>query len=295
MHLESRIPVRVDFIPDNGNSLIHSHEFAEISIVTSGSARHLTNYSQNLLTLGSVLVLAPGQVHGFSEANNYGLVNIYYMPEWFLNNLQALQDIDHLVPLFFHNPLFLRPTAGEILHFTIDENGLQACLSELRDLQNENNRDLPQPLYLEACFIKCLTLLARAYAKSLNPLEGSRHLTDLHPAVIYALQTLEAHVANGTSPDMAGIAANCGLSLSYFCRLFKEHTGSNATAYFQHRRIHRASHKLITTKASVAEIAYSLGYADSAHFSRSFKEIKGISPRSYRNTVSPPRTDSAQT
>ncbi len=39
---------------------------------------------------------------------------------------------------------------------------------------------------------------------------------------------------------------------------------------------------MLTTKVTATEIAHLLGYADSAHFNRRFKETTGLTPRAYR-------------
>ncbi len=62
----------------------------------------------------------------------------------------------------------------------------------------------------------------------------------------------------------------------------EESTGLTAGDYFQRKRIHRACHRLLTTKVTATEIAHLLGYADSAHFNRRFKETTGLTPRAYR-------------
>jgi len=40
-------------------------------------------------------------LHSYAEAKGLVVVNVYYIAEWFLANMQALQGIDRLVPLFF--------------------------------------------------------------------------------------------------------------------------------------------------------------------------------------------------
>ncbi|WP_410053692.1 AraC family transcriptional regulator [Clostridium sp.] len=40
---------------------------------------------------------------------------------------------------------------------------------------------------------------------------------------------------------------------------------------------------LKTTSKTMIEIAQQLGYSDSSHFSKKFKEKEGLSPISYRN------------
>jgi AraC family transcriptional activator of pobA len=39
---------------------------------------------------------------------------------------------------------------------------------------------------------------------------------------------------------------------------------------------------LLTTEATATEVAHQLGFSDSAHFNRRFKETTGLTPRAYR-------------
>jgi AraC-like DNA-binding protein len=47
-------------------------------------------------------------------------------------------------------------------------------------------------------------------------------------------------------------------------------------------RIEKAKELLAYKDQSVSEIAYRLGYASAAHFSRQFKKIVGVSPSVYK-------------
>ena len=290
VQLSNRRPVRVEFAPVHLPFPPHDHEFYEICIVTAGSAYHLTSEGKEKLTRGSVIVVTPGQVHGFWKTQNFGLVNVYYLAEWFLANMQALRDIDRLVPLFFQQALFPHREPGAIIHFQIPPDQLADCLRDLDDLNRESLHQECEPLFLESCFIKCLVRIARALAK---PGEGASpsafSLTHtLPPPIAHALRQLEGDAARGEMPVMQTMAREAGVSLPHFCRLFKRHIGMSAISYFQRRRIQRACHRLLTTEATVTEIAYAFGYSDGAHFSRLFKATTGLTPRDYRKKFSAP-------
>ena len=46
-----------------------------------------------------------------------------------------------------------------------------------------------------------------------------------------------------------------------------------------------ARRQLAYTSLQVASIAYTLGYADPAHFSRAFSRVEGLSPRAFRERL----------
>ena len=49
-------------------------------------------------------------------------------------------------------------------------------------------------------------------------------------------------------------------------------------------RITKAAELLYNTDLPISNIAYSCGYSDPLAFSKTFKKIKGVSPKEYRNT-----------
>jgi len=52
--------------------------------------------------------------------------------------------------------------------------------------------------------------------------------------------------------------------------------------YFVRLKIQRASLLLDTTSFRVKEIGAKVGFADPYYFSRSFRQVMGMSPRAYR-------------
>ena len=68
----------------------------------------------------------------------------------------------------------------------------------------------------------------------------------------------------------------------HMAHVFKKITGYSIQQYIMRRRIGRAQCFLVYTDKSLTDIAGKVGYDDSNYFSRTFKKIIGMSPRSYR-------------
>ncbi|MDO4299127.1 MAG: AraC family transcriptional regulator [Lachnospiraceae bacterium] len=78
------------------------------------------------------------------------------------------------------------------------------------------------------------------------------------------------------------MAAACGLSETHFRRLFLEYNHISPADYVSRVRIRAACKLMLTTTASLDEIAMKAGFASMSTFNRNFKKILGTSPHSWR-------------
>jgi AraC family transcriptional regulator len=82
------------------------------------------------------------------------------------------------------------------------------------------------------------------------------------------------------------LAAVVALSPYHFARAFKASTGMPPHRFVTQRRMDRAMTLLTTTRASVMEIAYAVGFGNVSHFRRLFRRHTGFLPGSVRDTAS---------
>jgi AraC family transcriptional regulator len=80
------------------------------------------------------------------------------------------------------------------------------------------------------------------------------------------------------------LAASLDITVSHFCRAFKRTFGMSARVWIRQRRIELAQGLMLTTGASLSEIALNCGMSDQSHFTRSFRQIVGETPSSWRQT-----------
>lgn len=91
---------------------------------------------------------------------------------------------------------------------------------------------------------------------------------------------LEAHLHRTIrNEDLATIAR---LNASYFSRAFRISFGEPPHEYVIRRRVERAQGLMLSTDASLSEIALECGLADQAHLCRLFRRIVGQSPGAWR-------------
>ena len=78
------------------------------------------------------------------------------------------------------------------------------------------------------------------------------------------------------------MAELCNLSTTHFNLVFKRHTGMTPKFYIDNVKMLMAVEMLSSNNMTVKQIAAQLGFSDQYHFSRRFRQIKGVSPKIYR-------------
>jgi AraC-like DNA-binding protein len=92
--------------------------------------------------------------------------------------------------------------------------------------------------------------------------------------------------------DLSAVARR---SPAHFSRKFKLAVGESPHAYVVSRRLERACHLMMTSTASLSEIALSVGFSDQAHLCRLFRQAFGQSPANWRRERGIPGEATART
>lgn len=82
--------------------------------------------------------------------------------------------------------------------------------------------------------------------------------------------------------DIAALARIAYVSEAHFIRTFRATFGETPHRYLQRRRIERAMWDLRATDRPVTEVALGVGFSSLGTFSRTFRDIVGVSPSGYR-------------
>lgn len=91
---------------------------------------------------------------------------------------------------------------------------------------------------------------------------------------------IDAHYSERLTLDK--LAEMCHGSMYHLHRTFKRITGMTPVAYIQQKRINKAMACLIHTDTSVAEIARSVGIANTPYFITLFRKSTGLTPTAFR-------------
>lgn len=83
------------------------------------------------------------------------------------------------------------------------------------------------------------------------------------------------------SIDIQAVADLANLTIPSFCRYFKKITHITYTDFVNEYRINQACRLLFENKP-IADICFEVGFNNISHFNKTFKQLKGVSPREYK-------------
>ncbi|ANH84164.1 AraC family transcriptional regulator [Niabella ginsenosidivorans] len=89
---------------------------------------------------------------------------------------------------------------------------------------------------------------------------------------------------NDGLPTVQFLAARLNLSPNYLSDMLRSLIGQNAQQYIHSRLIEKAKEILSTTRLSVSEVAYTLGFEHPQSFSKLFKSKTNLSPLEFRRS-----------
>ncbi|MEH1870767.1 MAG: AraC family transcriptional regulator [Nostoc sp.] len=146
-----------------------------------------------------------------------------------------------------------------------------ALKTELESNQAEDR------LYIDAILAALIAHLLRHYSIKKYTLEVTNGLpkSKLQQVVDYIHDFLEQDLT------LAKLAAVVPMSPSHFSSSLKHSTGLAPHQYVIQCRVEQAKQLLVQNKLTIAEIAYSLGFAHQSHLSRHFKRLVGVTPKAF--------------
>ncbi|MDQ2067784.1 helix-turn-helix domain-containing protein [Xinfangfangia sp. CPCC 101601] len=95
-----------------------------------------------------------------------------------------------------------------------------------------------------------------------------------------AVEIMERHLISPM--PITDVARSVGCSTRELSRLFQKYGGQTPSETWRRMRVAHGHWMLLNTERSITQIAYECGFADSAHFTRCFKDIYKTPPNAYR-------------
>ncbi|MDY0010201.1 MAG: AraC family transcriptional regulator, partial [Candidatus Izemoplasmatales bacterium] len=117
------------------------------------------------------------------------------------------------------------------------------------------------------------------YAKVVRDYTLMNHSSNIKKIILY----IRKNLTNKISLD--DIAGDLFITKEHLSRLFKKEMGLTISEYIINAKIEEAKTLLKETDYNVLDIAVLLNFANSSHFSNSFKKITGMAPSDYRKTL----------
>jgi AraC-like DNA-binding protein len=251
---------------------IHTHDFAEFTIITDGEATHIAGGYEYPLKRGEVYVIPPNVWHGLKDVKK--TIHQYHF-KFNMASLTMFDDELKNISGFFS--MFLPSKNGNF--------GNRLCLGE-EDLQTVTNmcemmlkeyeeKKSGYVLALKSMLVALICVVLRSYPEELT---GDM---DDYKKILPAIKYIEKHFNEKIKVEI--LAGECYLSSRQFSRLFVKVFNKSPADFLVHFRITNAYLKLLTTKESVAKIAHKCGFYDESHLSKMFLKYYGFLPNDVRD------------
>jgi AraC family transcriptional regulator len=112
---------------------------------------------------------------------------------------------------------------------------------------------------------------------------NTRRLFEPHQRLDRCVAYLDGHLMD--AHRLADVARVAGVHPMHLAKLFRRRFGCSMGEFVRRRRIAWACGQLARREGTIAAIAQDAGFADHAHFTRTFIRIAGCTPRWYRTRM----------
>lgn len=126
--------------------------------------------------------------------------------------------------------------------------------------------------------LELIALLTRFQAVDLDEADTGSYLT-------YARCLSDIEQNYSTIRSVEELAVRCHVSSGHLARVFKKFAEESPWQMITRLKMNRAGELLLRDRVMIKEAAGKVGFEDSYHFSRVFKQHYGMSPRQFRESV----------
>lgn len=245
----------------------HGHDFLEIVLCVGGSAIHTTRSSRRPVEQGSVLVIRPGDWHGYSECHDFRILNFYIGTEILRKEVPWIVDTPALARWIMQGGDLPSPISEDAVR---DMSIWGGQIAALQGMPLEPRRHVLFGL------LRCVFGVMAQFA--LEQSIGGQVISNI---VRDGLNLLENDIAEDWS--LSALAQRLNISPSYLNSVFISQLGSSVGNWIAGARAEKAAVLLIQTSRPVASIGREVGWRDPNYMSRAFKKVMNASPSEYRS------------
>ncbi|MBL8995006.1 MAG: AraC family ligand binding domain-containing protein [Spirochaetia bacterium] len=255
--------------PGNWTYSSHTHSFIEIGFVLYGSGTHLLGNQTYPLRANSLYIIPPGVSHTVEINRELAWYNLTLTMDVLPDFLEAIWSTVGAAHLFY--PLesdgarqldLTEEDAIPLRHMMVAWTHIKASQGGLIDLQ------------VRSLLVAILTHIVR-----LQSLQSQKPQLMDHQ-VITLIKSVEKVLDDQGDINLEKVFKLSRLESHLAMARFKNCLSITLPQYFQKRKIWK-SLLLLKRGIRATELADRFGFSDAAHFSRTFSEVVGVSPREW--------------
>ncbi len=228
----------------------HSHELSHFCFVLSGNYQEQIERKIDERTPTALVYYPPDVSHAEKHHSN----GTHFLVEIDAKNLERVQD------------------SGAKLNEPLSMLGNESLWLAARMYREFSTRDAFSALALESLTTELLICASRQNLK-----------TNERKRPIWLEKTKEILRENSNEPfSLNDLAEFVGVHPTHLARTFRQFEHCTIGDYIRKIRIENARQQILSSNESLVEIALNTGFADQTHFTRSFKNVTGMTPAEFR-------------
>lgn len=262
--------IHVFFISDHtaDNIASHSHKFFQLIYCKSGKGIITLSGKAYTTEMGNVYFAAPGVSHSIENIDALELIELkFYAYGKFSDRLKQLPPAFSIAEDSFVTELLLRNvkegfTKKELFNSAVDAGMLSFFMNLSGNLLKrieKHSAAASNYVYLDA---------------------EETEARDIDIMILKLRDYIEKHFAEEITLD--DLANEVHFNKSYFVKRFKMFCEMSPMKYVNNVRLEKAEKLLVSSNASVRDIAEKTGFNSIHYFSRKFKQRYGAAPSEYR-------------
>jgi AraC-like DNA-binding protein len=252
--------IRQSIVSPSPNPIVqplHRHPFFELIFVTQGQGVMQIDFKDKTIQKGSLFLLSPSQTHLPTITDEFH----YYLLRF---DLSIFSD-----KIFFENLSIFNFDA-----LVIEE----PSFSILDNLLLNLNHEFYQDKLLKHCSLSNLLKLVLINIQRLLPeVVNAKSETSHFIALNHLIDKNSYKIVNSSE-----YAKQMKVPIKVLNNAVKEYTGLTCGEYIRSKTLIEAKRLLLYTDKNANEIAYELGFVDTAYFNRFFKREEGVTPIKFR-------------
>lgn len=270
-----------------------AYDCVKVIVVRDGSAILFSEFGQQAVKVGDVIVLASNTLCGSEPEEDITVTTIYadtrfILDQVFWQYVGVLQD--RLDAQEFAATIYTEP--AQVLH--LGEDRIASLIPLLDDLVelSEKNQPIRNYYRMQALWFSISHTIAPFIKTSevrISPTQRARtwpgdprhrRFAPLRHEARQAAELLRADPARHWS--LTDLANEVHLSKAQLGRVFVEAYGKSPIAYLTMLRTERMADLLRTSDTPIAVIAHEVGWGDADFAARQFRRSVGVTPSKYR-------------
>lgn len=239
---------------------LHSHTHWSLGAITAGQSTFVCRGVECHVHEGTLVLMDPEAAHACNPIDNQA---------WAY--LMLYVDTDWISRLRHELGLLAEPRWQDIAPTVVTDKVLYAGYCALAECLLDAGRELLDKQTQVVEYLSALMLaLSSEPVRAVSPVPGN-------------LKQLAAHMDNHCTGDLSldELCSYSGFSPGHLIRAFKQHFGMTPHAWLINRRI-QYTQRALKAGQSLVDVALNAGFADQAHFQRTFKKLVAATPDQYR-------------